>query len=279
MKKSALFLITILFMVLSKAFTNAEVIYQNQETGFSAMIEDDAALFTDETKKVFTEEMISLTQYGNVCVKTVASNPMASSTDYANKYYDDTFGASADGTIFFIDMDHRELVLTSEGRVKKDVTSAFADSIMDNVYTYASEGKYEICCEKVFEQVQRLLEGKRIAEPMKYICNAFIAIILSILCNYGCVKLYTKKKKIEHPEFMLHTEEKFALTDLKVLDKKHYAAERTYSSRSSSSSYHSHSSGHSSSYSSGYHSSGGHSSSYHSSGGYSSHHSSGSHRF
>lgn len=253
---------------------DADVYYRNQETGYVAIVEDDAELFTKESIWTFLEEMKALTEYGNVCVKTISQNTYYSSTDYANAYYDERFGETADGTVFLIDMDFRELVLTSEGRIKRDVTSALADSIMDNVYSYASEGRYDICCQEALEQVHRLLEGKKIAQPMKYICNAFLAIILSIVLNYGFVRHYSKKKKVKHPEFMLHTEEKIKVQGWKVVEKRHIAP--TASSGSSGGSYRS--SSHSSSYHSSGHSGSSHSSSHHSSS-HSSHHSSGSHRF
>lgn len=279
MNKKLFIIVCMMFSMLYTLECNAKEIYRNEETGYVAIVEDDAKLFKDDAIREFEKEMADLTRYGNVCVKTIEKNNKISATDYANDFYDDKFGEKADGTILLIDMDNREIVLTSEGRIKKDVTSGYADSIMDNVYGYASDGKYELCCKHAFLQVMRLLEGKRIAQPMKHICNGFIAIILAIIINYGFVKLYSRKKKDKNPEFLRNVSEKFKLNKLEVVDKKYYSSQQIDARTSSSGSY-------SSSSSSSYHSSG-HSHSYHSSSrsssrsssSHSTRHSSGSHRF
>ena len=50
--------------------------------------------------------------------------------------------------------------------------NSYADSITDNVYTYASNRDYFSCAAKGFERELNLLKGQKIRQPMKYISNA-----------------------------------------------------------------------------------------------------------
>ena len=184
-------LLPILFFIISnmaciKAF--AQTMYENPDNGYVVVIEDDADLFTPEEEKELAKVMEDVTQYGNVAVKTITYNEY-SAKKYGNRFFDEIFGKKADGTILLIDMDNREIVLTSEGSVKKAVPSSYANTIMDNVYSYASNGEYYRCATKTFEQVLTLLNGEKIAQPMKYICNVILAIIYKFL---DCAEIFKR---------------------------------------------------------------------------------------
>ena len=45
------------------------------------------------------------------------------------------------------------------------------------------------------EQILALMEGRRIAQPMKYICSALLAIILALLINYFIAMFYSRQRK------------------------------------------------------------------------------------
>ena len=69
--------------------------------------------------------------------------------------------------MFVIDMRNRNLYIINRGSVKDTITSAYSESITDNVYTYASGGDYYTCAEMVFTQELTLLQGGRISQPMR----------------------------------------------------------------------------------------------------------------
>lgn len=260
-------LLPILFCIISNMVcikVCAQTMYENPDNGYVVVIEDDADLFTPEEEKELAKVMEDVTQYGNVAVKTIAYNEY-SAKKYGNMFFDELFGKKADGTILLIDMDNREIVLTSEGSVKKAVPSSYANTIMDNVYTYASNGEYCRCSIKTFEQVLALLNGEKIAQPMKYICNVILAIICAVLINYWIVRKYSKEFAPENKELFDGAFSRIALTDYHV-EKVNREEIRTYRNSGGSSASGSSFGGSSSSGSGG------------SSGGSSSH-SSGSHRF
>ena len=51
-----------------------------------------------------------------------------------------------------------------------------AYSITDNTYTYATNKDYYGCASYSFKQINTILSGGKIAEPMRYTSNIFIAI-------------------------------------------------------------------------------------------------------
>ena len=166
----------------------AKPAYVNPDTGYQTVIEDDAELLSEEEEAALQELLEEITAYGNVAFKTIDNNYM-STENYARSYYKDMFG-TASGTLFLIDMDNRIIWIHSDGAVYKVITTAYANTITDNVYRYASDEEYFVCAQKAFEQMLSLLQGQKIAQPMKYISNGLLAIILALLLNYGVVCVF-----------------------------------------------------------------------------------------
>ena len=144
-------------------------------SGYGVIIEDDADLLTEEEEDELRELMEKIAVYGNVAFKSIDYNSV-STASYIDDYYDDLFGYES-GTVFLIDMDNRNIQICSAGAVYKTITNSYADTITDNVYRYASDADYFTCAYKAFEQILALLQGSKIAQPMKYISNAFFAAI------------------------------------------------------------------------------------------------------
>lgn len=58
------------------------------------------------------------------------------------------------------------------------------------------------CAREVFLSEQTLLEGRKIAQPMKYVSNLFLALALAILINYILVKLFSRAKSPSDREML-----------------------------------------------------------------------------
>lgn len=174
--------------------------YTNPDTGYIAFISDDAELLTQEERDSLLALMEGITVYGNVGFKTISENPISTSS-YIDDYYYQQFGYDS-GTIFLIDMDNRNIWIHSNGAIYKVITDSYADTITDNVYTYASDADYYECAYKAFSQILTLLQGNKIAQPMKYISNAFLALILALLINFIIVKSFSAKKKPSKAQLM-----------------------------------------------------------------------------
>ena len=168
--------------------------YENAETGYESVIFDEADLLSASEEADLLEEMKPITEHGNVAFVSINDNPGYSTERYAEDFCEDYFGY-ASATVFIIDMDTRYIWVYSQGDIYDTITDDYAQTITDNVYTYASDEEYYRCASVAFEQINTLLEGKWIAQPMKYICNAFLAVAVALLINYFVVMLVSRSRK------------------------------------------------------------------------------------
>lgn len=167
---------------------------ENSETGYRIYMDDWADLLTSTEEEQIKLLMEPITAHGHVAFVTLSENPVYSTENYVTEYYYDHFG-SASGTVLIIDMDERYIWIHSNGEIYKTVTTAYANTITDNCYRYASDADYYQCAAIAFEQINALLEGKAIAQPMKYISNALLAIVLALLINYFLVMFLSRGRK------------------------------------------------------------------------------------
>lgn len=188
----------------------AEPVYTNPDTGYQAVLEDDAELLAQEERLALKELLEEITIYGNVAFKTIDDNYM-STESYARSYYSDKFG-TASGTLLLIDMNNRIIWIHSDGAVYKVITTAYANTITDNVYQYASDEAYYVCAREAFAQILSLLKGQKIAQPMKYISNGLLALLLAMLLNYGMVCVFAGAKKPGKKKMMENVPVRFSYT-------------------------------------------------------------------
>ena len=117
--------------------------YVNPDTKYRICIEDRAELLTGEQRKELSQAMQRITAYGNAAFLTTDRNA-ASTESLARSYYMERFGTDS-GTVFVIDMDNRNIWIHSDGAVYKVITSAYADTVTDNVYMPSGECKIKSC--------------------------------------------------------------------------------------------------------------------------------------
>lgn len=177
---------------------------------YRLVIEDNAELLTEEQEAALAEIMKDISAYGNVAFVTVAENA-SSAESFARSFYQMQFGTDS-GTVFLIDMDNELIWIHSDGAIYKVITTAYANTITDNVYRYASGEKYYECAAEAYRQIFALLEGQKIVQPMKYISNALLAMILALLINFGLVCYFTRIKKPSESEILRNIEKRFKST-------------------------------------------------------------------
>jgi uncharacterized protein len=207
----------------------ADSSFTNSATGYEAVIEDQADLFSDDEEEVLSDLLKDVTEYCSAAVVTIDSNPYYNTQRFAESYSDDRFWRQS-AVVFVVDMDNRYLYLDSSGAAQKRITSSYADTITDNIYHYASERDYYTCAYKAFEQVYALMRGQRIAQPMKYISNALLAIVLAMLINFILVKMRAGTHKASAGELLSGIYSGFQIHDPKAVFTNQT---KTYSPRSS----------------------------------------------
>jgi len=166
--------------------------YVNENTNFAVYIDDQKDLLTDIQEKSLVDDMKGITDFGNAIF--VSIDCTTSTSVCANNYYHQLVGAES-GTMFMIDMNDRMLYIFSDGKIYDVVTRPKAEVITDNTYRYASNGDYYGCASTAFNQINQLLVGEKIAEPMRYITNGLFAIFLGFLLCFSFIMASSKMNK------------------------------------------------------------------------------------
>ena len=229
--KTLLLCAVVLFMTGAATLPCMADEYYNDDTGYYMIIEDNADLLSYDEEEMLFEKMEELTEYGHVALFTVDYNPYYDTEEYCNVLYDDYFGRES-GTIFMIDMDQRYIYLLNDGYNKRIITNSYSLTITDNVYSYASDEDYFTCAYETFDQASILLNGGRISQPMKYICNALLSLIIGFTITYVIVRV-VHKNKAAHQDDVLNAI--FAKTNINNPRYTFVHQSRRYSPQSSSS--------------------------------------------
>ena len=277
-KISYLLLLLISFIILPVSHVCAaeddiphEVVYTNSETGYRALILDKASIILSESDDEYysdmTEKMKEITEYGNVALITIDKNSY-SARRFAEGALQAVFKNEKSSTVFLIDMDNREIYIYSYGKILKTITQPRAFVITDNIYRYATRGNFIECAYRAFEQECTLLEGRRIAQPMRYISSVLIALMCAGIVIYSRARKNLAVAPVKLDELIKYTDYELGIKDFDVYHISKTKVENTSSALSYSSSDSSYSSSRSSSrssYRSSSHSSSSRSSSSHSS--------------
>ncbi|MCI8454441.1 MAG: TPM domain-containing protein [Lachnospiraceae bacterium] len=189
--------------------------YVNPDTGYQVVVEDRAELLDEGQCAELAEAMQEITAFGNAAFVTVSKNDR-SAESFARSYYKDRFGTDS-GTVFVIDLDQRKIWIHSDGAVYGVISSAHANTVADNVYRYASKGQYYECANEAFREILALLKGQRIAQPMKYISNALLAMILALLANFGLILCFSGLHKPGKDAVLANIQRKFQYRGLKAV--------------------------------------------------------------
>ncbi len=175
--------------------------YDNQETGYYATIRDDAGLLTDSEKTQLLSEMEGITKYANVGFFTTSTNSAQTKT-YAKDCCYGLAGKEKASTVFVIDMYTREVYIYSTDPVYKTMSTAYANTITDNVYQYATDKKYYKCASEAFSQMYDVLRGFGIPMPMKHTGNALLALLLAAIISALIVLRVSIKKRASDTELL-----------------------------------------------------------------------------
>ena len=157
-----------------------------------AVVLDECDLLTDAEEAALLEDMAPITE--NYCGAAFVSTRSSYAAGAAQDYFRELFGRDS-AVLFLVDMQDREIRIFADGAAFSRVTTRKADTITDNVYNLASKGQYYECASKAFYQMGRVLAGKPIAEPMRYIGCAMIAVIISVLINFAVAAAKTSRTK------------------------------------------------------------------------------------
>ena len=168
----------------------------NDDTGYTLVIQDDAGLIDSAELEKIKESMRGVLEYADAGFLTVPSTgSRTNSATKAQEWGDKTFGPYARFTVFIIDMANRHLDIYASKPLANVLTAAEENTIADNIYRSASNGRYADCAAEAFTQIGKVLRGEKIAMPMKYISNALIAAIAALIATYLLISSFARKEQ------------------------------------------------------------------------------------
>ena len=192
-----------------------EVWYESDE-GYEVLIDDEEDILSDSEEKKLADLMKGLAQYGNVVFYSTSGPGVRDEGDAdadAHNYYSSVYG-SQNGVIFVIDFDNyfqdRDhemcmLWLNKYGTMDRKISNSQVDSIIDNSYNIVSkhdERDWYGYAEQTFQQIIDFYNTGKIAEPMKWITNIFLAIILAFMISFAMVSYSIRSRKPKDSEVL-----------------------------------------------------------------------------
>ena len=176
--------------------------YTNPVTGHQARIIDELGTLSAEDKAELLRAMEPITRYGDAAYKTTVSGGAFD----ADKYMDIQYGATMagkTGVLVLLDAGNHSFKVRCGGKWEDMITKRQADTIAANALrTFEQGGGAVTVPGSVFEQVFNRLEQVRKARPVKYICNAMLALILAMLINFVLVDKMSRMQKTSDQEIL-----------------------------------------------------------------------------
>ena len=138
--------------------SNKYNILQTPAVDASEKVYDFADLFTDSEEQSLYEEITKyIDKYKmDLAVVTISSNVKSSAQEYADDFYDyNDFGinSSKDGVLFLIDMDTRNIHMTTTGQAIKMYDDERVDDALDLVYQHMTDQEYYLGTTKFINKI------------------------------------------------------------------------------------------------------------------------------
>ena len=122
---------------------------------------DDAELLTDRERNALNNEITALTEETgwNIYAVTTDDAQGKSAMAYADDFFDEHSPEQEDGVVLLIDMDNREIWLSTCGIAIRYLTDARIDAILDDAYTDVSNGRYGDCLGTMLDGVAKYYDA------------------------------------------------------------------------------------------------------------------------
>lgn len=161
-------------------------------------IADEALMLTDDEIVKLEKDMLPVTAFYPVAFVTTEDTQNTSAESYSRRVYNEIFGSEG-GVLFLIDFDTtdsdgRQLYIRVTNDSRK-LSVAKCNTITDNVYTYARDGKYYECARRTFAQITDVLDDRPVPQPMKHMSNLLIALCLALYLVFTTANARTRIRK------------------------------------------------------------------------------------
>lgn len=135
--------------------------------GFTQVVSAAIPLVYDEAGLLSEEEHVELLEQVNALREKTGWDIFAVTTDNANGksskgYADDLYDAQtdvdSDGVLVLIDMDNREIYISTAGEAIRYLEDARIDAILDDAFSYVANGEYADCLSEMLSGVEYYYE-------------------------------------------------------------------------------------------------------------------------
>lgn len=174
--------------------------YQNPETGYCAVFNDEAGFLSSSSSEQITElyaVLQGVTEYCNVDFETTTYHYSGSAENYIVDQLESNFGYNSKSIGFVIDRCYNEIYLISEGAARKQLNNSRCTAICDNTYIYATSSRnydYYTCTLETYTLVLDALEGRRISAPFRIITSILLALAIGMIICYFIAKATSRQK-------------------------------------------------------------------------------------
>lgn len=183
-----------LFLALTLVFCSGSV-YGAQKGN----VYDDAALLTDAEIDALNEKIAALREESgwNIYAVTTSDAGGRTATEYADDFFDAYSVEQEDGVALLIDMDNREIVISTCGAAIRYLTDDRIDAILDEAYTDVADGNYGACMDTMLGGVERYYQkgipegqynydtetGKISVHRTLTLTEALVAVAIAVVCG------------------------------------------------------------------------------------------------
>ena len=161
---------------------------------------DGADILTEEEETKLRTDMLPVTAWFPAAFVTTDDTGNTSAERFSLREYDRLFATEPEGGVLFLfdfdtsDSDGRQLYIRVSDRSDK-LSVAKCETITDNVFRYARDGKYYDCASKAFFQINEVLSSRPMPQPMKHMSNLLIAVCAGLLIVFVVSNARTQIKR------------------------------------------------------------------------------------
>ncbi len=141
--------------------SNKQIILKTPKVNEQEKIYDFGNLLSDQEETLLYNKAVKFVEENNldVVIVTINDNNKISARDYADDFYDYNYfgtGTTHDGLLFLIDMDNREMWISTTGQGQRIYDDNRIDNILDYTYDKISKQDYYGCANVFLDKADAL---------------------------------------------------------------------------------------------------------------------------
>ncbi len=188
-----------------------------EESADGRNVYDDAGLLTQSEQKAVEEQILALKEASgwNIFAVTTSDTGGKSTMAFADDFFDEHSPEQEDGVAVVIDMDNRQIYISTCGIAIRYLTDERIERILDDAYGEITDGEYKACLSVMLDGVERYYEDGIPSGQYNYdtetgkvsryrsitLVEFLAALALGILCSVIVWLSVVGKYRLKSPTF------------------------------------------------------------------------------